>query len=171
MLGVLNGEFFNSEVECGTLLFTLCLICSPVCGAIVAINLNTKEKIANLMNVAAFLLLPLVSITMVECLNYVFVYNMYYVDFINNYILYLLFYGIIYAISGSFKASVMIINPLMFAFGLANYYLYTFRGSPFVPMDFLGITTAKGVADSYDFSPNYQITISFVLLVFIMVVG
>ena len=75
LLGVLNGEFFNSEVEYGALLFTLCLICSLICGAIVAINLNTKEKIANLMNVAAFLLLPLVSITMVECLNYVFVYN------------------------------------------------------------------------------------------------
>ena len=171
LLGVLNGEFFNSDVEYGALLFPLCLICSLVCGAIVAINLNTKEKTTNILNVLAFFLLPFVSITMVECLNYVFVYNMYYVDFINNYILYLLFYGIVYAISGSFKASVMIINPLMFAFGLANYYLYTFRGSPFVPMDFLGITTAKGVADSYDFSPNYQITISFVLLVFIMVVG
>ncbi len=171
LLGILYREFINPDIEYGTLLFVLCAVCSIVCGAIIAINITTIEKTANLLNIAAYLLLPLVSITMVECLNYVFVYNMYYVDFINNYILYLLFYGLVYAISGSLKVSVMVINPLMFAFGLANYYLYTFRGSPFVPMDFLGITTAKGVAESYDFSPNYQIIISFILLAFIMVVG
>ena len=171
ILAVLNGEFINSDVSYGVLLFVLSIICSLVCGVVIAVNIRAKEKTTNILNIAAFLLLPLVSITMVECLNYVFVYDMYYVDFINNYILYLLFYGLVYAFSGSFKASVMIINPLMLAFGFANYYLYTFRGSPFVPMDFLGITTAKEVAKSYDFSPNYQIAISFILFAFIMVIG
>lgn len=171
LLGLLSNEFFYPDVECGTLLFILCAICSLVIGAIIIINITAKEKVTNFLNIAAFLLLPIVSITMVECLNYVFVYDMYYVDFINNYILYLLFYGVVYAISGSLRVSIMAMTPLMFAFGLANYYLYTFRGSPFVPMDFLGITTAKGVAESYDFSPNYQIIISFILLVFIMAVG
>ncbi len=170
-LSIINKEFFNSEITYGPLLFVLCILSSVFCGITLAINIKTKPKIENRLNTIIFFLLPLVSITMVECLNYVFVYDMYYVDFINNYILYLLLYGLIYCFSGSFRVSVMVINPLMLAFGLANYYLYTFRGSPFVPMDFLGITTAKGVAESYDFSPNYQIAISLILFVFIMIVG
>lgn len=170
-LAIFNGCFFNSGIKYGTLLFCLCIVCSILCGLILAINITTKPKTENFLNTAAILLLPFISITMVECLNYVFVYDMYYVDFINNYILYLLFYGLVFAFSGSYRISAIVINPLMFIFGLANYYLYTFRGSPFVPMDFLGITTAKEVAKSYDFSVTYQIAISFILLVSTMVIG
>ncbi len=170
---LVRKEFFIEKLHFfGPLLFTLCLIWALLIGAIIAIDVyNLRPKWNTLINTVLFLLLPIVSMTMVECLNGVFIYNFYFVPFLNNYFLYLLFYGLIYAVSGSYRLSVMILNPIFFCFALANYYVFKYKGSPFVPMDFLSISTAKDVAKTYDYSINYQIAIAIVLLCFIMAVG
>lgn len=168
---LLKDEFLDDEVKSGTLLFVLCFVCSLLIGTLTAIKFNFKPKIQNTVHTVILFLLPVVSMTMVECLNYCFIYDFYWVDFFTSYVLYILFYGLIFAFTGSYKLSVLIINPIFFIFGLANYYIYTFKGSPFVPMDFMSISTAKDVASSYDFSFTYQIAISVVLLTAIIVIG
>ena len=168
---LLKDEFLDDEVKSGTLLFVLCFVCSILIGTLTAIKFNFKPKKQNVVHTVILFLLPVVSMTMVECLNYCFIYDFYWVDFFTSYVLYILFYGLIFAFTGSYKLSVLIINPIFFIFGLANYYIYTFKGSPFVPMDFMSISTAKDVASSYDFSFTYQIAISVILLAAIIVIG
>jgi len=170
-IALIGNDFFKEDTTSGTLLFVLCIICSLLIGVINAIQITLPQKFEKIFNTILFIILPVVSITMVECLNYVFIYNFYFVDFFNNYFLYLLFLGLVFAICGSYKLAVLIVNPILFVFALANYYIYTFRGSPFVPMDFLNIETAQGVASTYNFSPTYQIVISVVLLVGIIIIG
>ena len=46
-----------------------------------------------------------------------------------------------------------------------------FRGTPFLPMDFSGITTAMNVAGTYNFKILYNVIIATYLLIFIMVLG
>ena len=166
-----SGEFLNKSLTFGPILFALCIILVLLIGLISLSEIQLREHTQNIADTLLLFILPIVSITMVECLNGVFVYNFYYVDFINNYILYLLFYGLFFALSGSYRLTVMTVNPVLFIFGLANYYVFTFKGSPFVPMDFMSIGTAKDVALTYNYAPNYQIVVSVILLTAIMVIG
>ncbi len=172
-LMVVSKEFFLPELSAyGPLLFVLSIICSLLIGVVSAIDIvNLRPRYEAIINTLLVLLLPVVSMTMVECLNGVYIYNFYVVDFINSYCLYLLFYGLVFALSGSYRLSVMITTPVFFIFALANHYVFKYKGSPFVPMDFYSISTAKDVADSYDYSVNYQIAIAIVLLVALMVLG
>ena len=167
-----TGTFINKDVPFGALLYALTIFCSLLIGFILSFRIvKIKPHIKTVLNTILAFLLPIVSMTMVECLNSVFIYDYYYVDFINSYLLYLLFYGLFYAITGSYRLSIMVFTPVLFIFGLANYYIYKFKGSPFVPMDFASIGTAKEVASSYDFSITYQIIISTVLLTAVMCIG
>ena len=101
---------------------------------------------------------------MVESLNNVYIYNNYFVNFFNSYLLYLLFYGLIFGISGSLRLPFLIFTPIVLPFALANFYVTKFKGSPFTPMDFFSIKTAENVASTYDYSPTYQIAIAVILL-------
>ena len=172
LIAVRNVFLSEGSPKQGPLLFGLCLIGSLLLGVTSAIELvNLRPLQEKIIYTSALLLLPIVSMTMVECLNGVFIYNFSVVNFINNYCLYLLFYGLFFAITGSYRLSVMITSPLFFAFALAHFFVFKYKGSPFVPMDFLSITTAKDVAKSYDYSITYQIAIAIVLLIALMVWG
>ncbi len=141
-----TGAFINKDVPFGALLYALTIFLQ-LAYRFYSIIPNCKNKTAykkTVLNTILAFLLPIVSMTMVECLNSVFIYDYYYVDFINSYLLYLLFYGLFYAITGSYRLSIMVFTPVLFIFGLANYYIYKFKGSPFVPMDFASIGTGKG---------------------------
>ena len=169
---LVSGEFFLPDLFCGKLLFILSIFCSLLIGIVLAIDvINLRPVWKNLINTVLFFLLPIVSMTMVECLNGVFVYDFYIVDFLNSYCLYILFYALFFAISGSYRLTVMITSPIFFLFALAHHFVVKYKGSPFVPMDFYSITTAKEVAASYDYSVNYQIAVSFILLIALMVLG
>ncbi len=52
-------------------------------------------------------------------------------------------------------------------FGLANYFVVSFRSSPIVPWDFLSFETAMSVADNYSFTVTYRLV--FVVLGFVYV--
>ncbi len=169
---IVKDEFFVDEIlSFGPLLFILSIIGSILTGIILATDIELKPRHKNILNTVILFLLPIVSITMVECLNGVFIYDFYFVDFFNNYFLYLLFYALVFAFSGSYRLSVITTNPIFFIFGLAHFYIYKYKGSPFVPMDFYSISTAKGVASSYDYSINYQVAVAIILLTAIMVIG
>ncbi len=72
---------------------------------------------------------------------------------------------ILMGITGRVSVSLQILTFLAAVFGLTNYYVYTFRGSPFVPWDVLSWKTASSVAGNYDFAlPARQIIILVAML-------
>ena len=73
-------------------------------------------------------------------------------EFLLNVLVYYLFFGILYLIFVSRKATVTIGTIFFFVVGLANYYVLSFKGSPILPSDIMSATTAAGVAGNYDYT-------------------
>ena len=117
------------------------------------------------------LLMPFVTITMTECLNDVFIYDMTYLGFLGNYLLVVIMYFIVFAITGSFRVSYLTVNPILFGLAVAHSYIMDFRGTPFLPMDFLSIKTAAGVANTYNYTPTYKVMTASLIFIFIIIIG
>ena len=163
------STFLKTDLTHGVLLFTLSLIASVIIGLIAAIRIDLSEKVSAIVNSAVVLLLPIVAMTMVECLNGVFTWDWSPRTLLLNYILYMLFYGTVYVFSGSYRLPMLVMNALFFILALTNFYVKAFRGTPFIPMDLFAAGTAANVAAAYDFSFNHQVVVAVVLLAFLTV--
>lgn len=153
-------------------LILIALLLPLVVGFFIAFTLKIKKGITN--NIWHYFLiafLPILTITMTEALNKIYIYNMTYLGFIANYILISIFYYIIYSISGSLKPTILINTVILFGFAIAHAYIMEFRGTPFIPMDFLSITTAVGVANTYNYSLTYNMIIGIELFILLLVIG
>lgn len=170
---ILNVNAFTSqEFSEKWLLLAFALLCPFILGISAAYSVFIKNELFNKIWHMVFLfLMPFITITMTECLNNVFIYDMTYLGFLGNYIVVLVMFFIVYTVSGSFRMSYLIVNPILFGFSTAHSYIMEFRGTPFLPMDFLSIGTAMGVANTYDFTPTYKITIAALILIFTVIIG
>lgn len=144
----------------------------PFAIALVTIfTVRVKNELYNkIANFVILLLMPIFTISITECLNNVFIYNMTYLGFLGNYSVILVLYFLVFTISGSFKISYLSINTLLFGLAVAHSYVMDFRGTPFQPMDFLSITTAANVANTYNFAPGYKIITALLLFIFITII-
>jgi len=166
------NSFKNFTLGYKWLLFAIALFLPLIVGFSIKYTLQIKKKsLKTFFHYALVFLLPIVTITMTEALNNIFIYNMTYLGFFANYVLILLFYFIIYSFSGSLRVSVISVNTVLFGFALAHAYVMEFRGTPFIPMDFLSITTAVGVANTYNYSLTPQIIIALEVFLFLIVLG
>ena len=115
------------------------------------------------------LLLPLLTITITECLNNKFIGDLIPISVFGNYIIVLVFYFILFAISGNFAITFTSVNTIIMVLAVAHHYVSEFRGTPFQPMDFLSIGTAAGVAGTYNFAPNYKLITAIFIFVIVLI--
>lgn len=166
------GQFTKQEFASKWILLAFALICPFILFLSVAYTVKLKsEKVNKIWQLVFLFLMPIVTITMSECLNNIFIYNMTYLGFLGNYIVVLIMYFIVFAISGKLGLSYLIVNPIIFGFATAHSYVMDFRGTPFLPMDFLSISTAVGVANTYDYTPTYKVIIASMIFIFIIIIG
>lgn len=168
MLGLVvcnTPAFFKEDVPYGTLLYILCLLTCLSIGTIAAGKWEVSPRLNKHIKRLTIFVLPLISMTMVECMNGVFIGTWMPNALILNCIFYSLIYLAIFALSGSYRLPFLILNPILFLLSLTNHFVFAFRGTPFVPMDLLYTETAATVAGAYSFSFDYQIVISIVLLI------
>ncbi len=167
-----TGRFFDPAVENGGTWYGVCLGLCLILGILTLFRVGcNRPSLSAKISVALALLSPLAAMVMVETLNGGAIWNWSVQMVILNYILYMVFYGIVYVLSGSIRLPLLIINPLFFLLALTNYYVMAFRGTPFVPMDFFAAGTAANVAAAYDFSFTAPIVSSMVLLAALVVIG
>lgn len=167
-----KSSFTELENSSRWFLLAAALIMPFLIGIEIAYNLKIKDETANkVFHVILIFLLPFLSITMTECLNGIFIYDMTYLGFFANYILVLLMYFLVFALSGSIKLCILVVNPILYGFAAAHCYVMYFRGTPFLPMDFSAISTGLNVASAYTFQLLYNIIIGTYILVFIIVLG
>lgn len=129
-----------------------------------------SEKVRKISGFVILMLMPVALMAITETLNNVFVFNMTALGFLGNYLVILMAYFIFFALSGSFRISYLIVNTVLVGLATAHSYVMDFRGTPFQPMDFLSITTAAGVANTYDYSPNHKIITAALLFVLLTVI-
>ena len=172
LVALCTNAFLRADIAQGPLLYALCYIACGILGALTCLKWEIPHpRIASGVSIAVVALLPIVAMTMAECLNGVFTWDWSPRTLLLNYILYWVFYGIVYVCSGSLRLPMLIINPLIFLLAMTNYYVMLFRGTPFVPMDLLSLGTAAQVAAGYDFSFSYQQVIALLLLAGIVSLG
>ncbi len=169
---IFNKSFVNQDFSKKWFLLSAATIFPIIIGLEIAYKINIKnEIIRKVLFVALFLLMPILTMVMSECLNNIWIYDMTYLGFFGNYIIILLFYFFVFAISGSLKASILSVTPVIYGFALAHSYIASFRGTPFIPMDFLSITTAINVGSTYDYTPTDIVILGTMMFIFIMIIG
>lgn len=128
-----------------------------------------KEKKNKYTTTVIFLLAPLFMIIAVEMLNGNMLWD---IDMFGNvcmnYLIALLLYLLIYAASGSTKCSIILISILLEVFGIANYYVKLYKGSPLLPWDLSAITTAANVSNAFSFNITKEILVSFTIVIFLI---
>ncbi len=167
-----SNVFLSLEFREKWLLLAFSLVCPFIIGAYIAFSLKCKNDIINkIWHFILFFLMPIVTMTMTECLNNIFIYDMTYLGFFANYLVLLLFQFLVFALCGSFRVSLIAVNAVCFGLALAHCYVVEFRGTPFIPMDFLSITTAANVANTYNYAFTHTMVIGIFIFIFILVVG
>lgn len=167
-----NNQFTKLEFSTKWWLLSFALIAPLIIGIYIAFSIKIKNDLFNkIWHFVFFLLTPIITMTMTECLNNIFIYDMTYLGFLANYLVILLFQFFIFAICGSFRVSLLIVNSLCYGLALANCYVVNFRGTPFIPMDFFSITTAANVANTYDYTPTHTVITGSLIFIFIAVLS
>lgn len=168
----LNGSYLEQSTAGHIVLFVASLIAPFIVGALYAFRIRIKDTILRqCVNTVLIFLLPVVTVTMTEALNGVFVYDMTYFGFGANYLLTLLFMALVYAISGSFKLSIFIINPLLFGMATTHHLFLQFRAAPFVPMDLTAIHFVETILGEYTYTLDYEMLTAAILLAFLIAIG
>ncbi len=129
-----------------------------------------NETARKILGFVILFLMPIFLISITESLNSVSIFDMTALGFFGNYILILMLYFIFFALSGSFKISYFTVNTVLTGLAIAHCYISGFRGTPFQPMDFLSVTTAAGIANTYDFSPGYQLVTAILLFILLNII-
>ena len=167
-----NGAFLSLETQFKWLLLATALMLPFAVGATVMFSLRiTNERLNRIWHLIFLFVMPFPTITMTECLNKVFIYDMTYLGFFANYMLVLLLYLFFFAVTGSVKVPILAVNPLLYLLALTNSYVLEFRGTPFIPMDILGIKTATGVVSTYKFSVSATVLLATFIFIWIMIIG
>ena len=166
------GAYTSQDFAAKWLLLAFALLCPFILGLTAAYTVHIKNDLFNkIWHMIFMLLMPFVTITMTECLNNVFIYDMTYLGFLGNYLLVVIMYFVFFALTGSFRVAYLTVNPVLFGFAVAHSYIMDFRGTPFLPMDFLSIKTAAGVANTYNYTPTYKVMTAALIFIFIIIIG
>ncbi|MCR5666066.1 MAG: LTA synthase family protein [Eubacterium sp.] len=166
-----RGAFLASEdLEHGKLLFFLAILACVLCGATLTLKLEFKDKrLGMIATMIWFFLAPIISITMVEAFSSIFIYDFAPKYFVANYICFMLFMLLAFAITGHIGRAIIFPNCFFYGFALTNNIVTTFRGTPFVPTDILSIGTAANVAANYDRYIDFGITMGTFIMIFIVI--
>ncbi len=166
------NAYIGQDFAAKWLILAFALLCPFILGITAAYTVTIKKETFNKIWHMLFLfLMPFITITMTECLNDVFIYNMTYLGFFGNYMLVIIMEFIVFALSGSFRVTYLVVNPILFGFAVAHSYIMDFRGTPFLPMDFLSIGTAVGVANTYNYTPTYKVMTAALIFIFIIIIA
>lgn len=120
---------------------------------------------------ALFFLMPVASMQMVECFNGNFIYIFSPTTFGLNYIAYFMLYVGVFIVCNRFRMTVAIVNIVLFIFGMANYFVDLFRGTPLVPMDIFSIGTGLNVAAGYTFTLSWQLIVACEMFAIVMLLN
>ncbi|MCD7714981.1 MAG: sulfatase-like hydrolase/transferase [Lachnospiraceae bacterium] len=91
--------------------------------------------------------------------------------FILNLLFFYVLYGLMTFLFGSVKRGFLAATLIPMIFGLANYFVVSFRGTPIVPWDFLSVGTAASVAGNFSFTLTWKSYFSVIAFVWIILLS
>ncbi len=171
MLVILRINSYNTlDISVRWIIMALDLALPFLMAAVTVFTINIKHQLTRqILGFILLLIMPFVTITITECLNNVFIFDMKGLGVLANYIVILVLYFLVFAISGNFKITYLSVNILLVALAVAHSYVMDFRGTPFQPMDFLAVGTAVGVAGTYNFAPTYKLITAIFMFIILFI--
>ena len=88
-----------------------------------------------------------------------------------NLLFFYLLYGFAAFLFGSVRRGFQIATLIPMIFGLTNYFVVSFRGSPIVPWDLLSLGTAASVADNYTFTLSWKAAVSVLIFIWLILIA
>ena len=162
------NSFTSLEFKQKWLMLSVALVSPLVIGFSIAYTVRLKNpKADKIYQLITLFIMPIFAMTMTEALNGVYIFKMRALGFLANYLVILIFYCLLFALTGSLRVTFLSINTVIYGLALAHAYVMVFRGTVFQPMDFFSITTAMGVANTYDFSPTATMMLATFLFIFL----
>ena len=164
-----RAQFLELETR-GTVLFVVTLLLAAISGIAVSVWPSADRKWYPVWRAAVFFMAPMAAVAAVERLNGNYLSDLHATGWmwVDNYCVALLFFLLVYALSGSVRIPVFLLNPALLAFGIANMYVKEFKGGPLVPMDVGSIATAASVASGYTYTIGAEICYAVTVTVCIM---
>ena len=172
LLVVLRITAFDAlDTSVRWLLMALDLFLPFVIAAVTVFTLKIKHELTRkILGLVLLPLMPFAAMTVTECLNNVFIFNMTSLGVLGNYAVLLVLYFLVFAVTGRFNITYISVTTPIVILAVAHSYIMDFRGTPFQPMDFLSIGTAAGVANTYNFAPSYKLITGILLFALLTVI-
>ena len=134
-----------------TLGITLGVLLGIAAGAFVLLNI----RFGKILSAMLYLLLPLAVVCALENYTHV-ITDLAPLILVLNLLFFYVLYGLLTALTGSVRMGFRLATLVPMLFGLTNYFVVSFRGSPIVPWDLLSFGTAASVADNYEFVLSWK---------------
>ena len=146
--------------------FALAILLSVLAGLFIVIRIPFNRP----ASIIVFLLLPFLALCCMEFYTHV-PWDLSAPITLLNYLFYLLLFLVFSAIFGTSRWGSVAAPVIPMLFGLANYFVVSFRSSPIVPWDFYSIGTAVSIADNYTFTITPRIVFVLMGFAFLMILG
>lgn len=134
-----------------TLGITLGMLLGIAAGAFVLLNI----RFGKILSAMLYLVLPLAVVCALENYTHV-ITDLAPLILVLNLLFFYVLYGLLTALTGSVRMGFRLATLVPMLFGLTNYFVVSFRGSPIVPWDLLSFGTAASVADNYEFVLSWK---------------
>ncbi|MDD6326805.1 MAG: LTA synthase family protein [Lachnospiraceae bacterium] len=134
-----------------TLGMTLGVLLGIAAGVFVLLNI----RFGKILSAVLYLLLPLAVVCALENYTHV-ITDLAPLILVLNLLFFYVLYGLLAALTGSVSMGFKLATLVPMLFGLTNYFVVSFRGSPIVPWDLLSLGTAASVADNYEFVLSWK---------------
>lgn len=144
--------------------------CSAALAILAAVFVLMDISYGRIISVVIGLVTPVVTLVALENYTHV-ISDLSLMIIILNLLFFYALYGMMTFLLGSVKRGFLVATLIPMIFGLANYFVVSFRGSPIVPWDFLSIGTAASVADNYTFTLSWKGCFSVITFVWIILIS
>lgn len=135
--------------------FVMSLICSGLIFFFGGFKIEMSEKTEKIVAVAAYVI-SLLGAMNISIPFYGAYFGGVFLYFVNI-AFYAVFAGLALLFTGSFRVSAITALAVSYLYNAISFIIYSFRGSPLMPTDFMAIGTAMGVAAQYKFKLKYEI--------------
>ena len=134
-----------------------------------------KEKVKIIAKTVLAILVPIFTFYLFEWFTHNPTRDMLPGIQVYNIILFELIMVLLFMLTGSLRIALFIEMGFFIFYGLANYFVFSFRSLPIQPWDLYSIRTAVSVAGNYDYDLTYEVKrslrIFFVLLIVVAIGG
>ena len=135
--------------------FIMSLVCSGLIFFFGGFKIEMSEKTEKIVAVIAYVI-SLLGAMNISIPFYGAYYGGIFLYFVNV-AFYAVFAGLALLFTGSFRVSAITALSVSYLYNAISFIIYSFRGSPLMPTDFMAIGTAMGVAAQYKFKLKYEI--------------